>query len=167
MFAKKDADPAVAYEPTAERSRAQQMPSIISDGVEIVGDMIGETEVQVDGTVRGNLKAKRVMVGRTGTVDGSIKAETATIAGTVAGDITADNVTLESSARIKGGISVRGDMSMAAGARLEGKVSMKHNAGMTNEEKQASKPNGNAKPNGPVAANKVAASGSSMGRPAA
>ncbi|MDH3233873.1 MAG: polymer-forming cytoskeletal protein [Alphaproteobacteria bacterium] len=148
------------------------MPSIISEGVEIVGDMIGETEIQVDGSVRGNLKAKRVMIGRTGLVDGSIKAETVVIAGNVSGDTNAKNITLEASARIKGGVSVSGDLSMAAGARLEGKVTMKQ-GGMSHKDdadmkETAAKSNGSgSKPANMPTGNKPSGSEADMGRPAA
>jgi cytoskeletal protein CcmA (bactofilin family) len=175
MFSKKESGPAIEQNTVSERPRTQpqqQMPSIISEGVEIVGDMIGETEIQVDGSVRGNLKAKRVMIGRTGLVDGSIKADSVTIAGNVAGDTNAKNVTLEASARIKGGVTVSGDLSMAAGARLEGKVTMK-GADVAEKssigDKDAAKPNGSgSKPaNMPTTGAKPSGSESGLGRPAA
>ncbi|HUT51471.1 MAG TPA: polymer-forming cytoskeletal protein [Alphaproteobacteria bacterium] len=175
MFSKKEAGPTVEHSTVSERPRSQphqQMPSIISEGVEIVGDMIGETEIQVDGSVRGNLKAKRVMIGRTGLVDGSIKAETIIIAGNVSGDTNAKNITLEASARIKGGVNVSGDLSMAAGARLEGKVTMKQ-GGMSDkddadEKEAAAKPSGNgSRPTGMPAGNKPGGSETGIGRPAA
>lgn len=175
MFSKKEGGSAVEHNTVSERPRSQphqQMPSIISEGVEIVGDMIGETEIQVDGSVRGNLKAKRVMIGRTGLVDGSIKAETVIIAGNVSGDTNAKNITLETSARIKGGVTVSGDLSMAAGARLEGKVTMKQ-GGMSDkddadEKDAAAKSNGSSnKPSGMPAGNKPSGNVAGMGRPAA
>lgn len=175
MFSKKEVgSTAVEHSSVSERPRSQphqQMPSIISEGVEIVGDMIGETEIQVDGSVRGNLKAKRVMIGRTGLVDGSIKAETVIIAGNVSGDTNSKNITLEASARIKGGITVSGDLSMAAGARLEGKVTMKQ-GGMSqrddaDQKEAATKPNGGSKPANMPAGNKPSGSEAGMGRPAA
>lgn len=173
MFSKKESGSAIEQNTVSDRPRTQpqqQMPSIISEGVEIVGDMTGENEIQVDGAVRGNLKAKRVMVGRSGLVDGSIKADSVTIAGNVVGDTNAKNVTLEASARIKGGVTVGGDLSMAAGARLEGKVTMK---GADEAEKASAgdrntvaKPNGSGnKPSGMTSGSKSDEAG--MGRPAA
>ena len=176
MFSKKESSPAIEPKPVSERLRTQpqqqQMPSIISEGVEIVGDMTGENEIQVDGSVRGNLKAKRVMIGRSGLVDGSIKADSVTVAGNVVGDTNAKNVTLEASARIKGGVTVAGDLSMAAGARLEGKVTMKgadeaEKASAGNKDTVA-KPNGSGtKPTGMPTGSKPSGSESGMGRPAA
>jgi len=172
MFSKKESGPAIEQKTVSERPRTQpqqQMPSIISEGVEIVGDMIGETEIQVDGSVRGNLKAKRVMIGRTGLVDGSIKADSVTVAGNVIGDTNAKNITLEASARIKGGVSVSGDLSMAAGARLEGKVTMKGadigESSSTGDKETIAKPNGGSKPAGMSTGSKPSEAG--LGRPAA
>jgi len=147
MFPKKDADPTVEPSPAIDSPRAkQQMPSIISEGTEIVGDLIAETEIQVDGTVRGSLKANRVMIGRTGMVEGSIKADTVTIDGTISGNTVAKNAVLEANARIKGEITVIGDMTMAAGARLEGTVTMKH-AGLSEKHDADEKP-ARLQPNG-------------------
>lgn len=174
MFSKKEGGSAIEQNTVSERPRAQpqqqQMPSIISEGVEIVGDMTGENEIQVDGSVRGNLKAKRVMIGRTGLVDGSIKADSVTVAGNVVGDTNAKNVTLEASARIKGGVTVGGDLSMAAGARLEGKVTMKGadeaEKASAGERSTVAKPNGSgSKPSGMSSSGKP--DEASMGRPAA
>lgn len=175
MFSKKESGPAIEQNTVSERPRTQpqqQMPSIISEGVEIVGDMIGETEIQVDGAVRGNLKAKRVMIGRTGLVDGSIKADSVIIAGNVVGDTNAKNVTLEASARIKGGVTVGGDLSMAAGARLEGKVTMKvadiAEKSTAGDKDTVARPNGSGtKPTGLSTGAKPSGSESGMGRPAA
>jgi cytoskeletal protein CcmA (bactofilin family) len=160
MLAKTEADPTVEHGPAIDRPRGkQEMPSIISEGIEIVGDMIAETEIQVDGTVRGNLKANRVVIGRTGMVDGSIKADTVTIDGTISGETIAKNAALKANARIKGGITVSGDMSVAAGARLEGKVTMKHTWASgkhdTDGKPAASKPNGGNKPSDMPKANKL------------
>lgn len=175
MFSKKESGPAIEQNTVSERPRTQpqqQMPSIISEGVEIVGDMTGENEIQVDGSVRGNLKAKRVMIGRTGLVDGSIKADSVTVAGNVAGDTTAKNITLEASARIKGGVTVSGDLSMAAGARLEGKVTMKgadfDEKSEAGQKDSTAKPNGSgSKPSGMPTGAKPSGSDTGMGRPAA
>jgi cytoskeletal protein CcmA (bactofilin family) len=137
--------------PAANKPRAKQhMPSIISEGIEIVGDLIAETDIQVDGTVRGNLKANRVIVGRTGTIDGSIEADTATIDGTISGDTIAKTAVLEANARIKGAMMVSGDMTMTVGARLEGNVTMKHTRSLgehvADKKLAAAEPNGRCKP---------------------
>jgi len=137
--------------PAADKPRAKQhMPSIIAEGIEIVGDLMAETEIQVDGTVRGNLKANHVIIGHTGMVDGSIEAENATIDGTISGDTVAKYAALEANARIKGGITVSGDLTMVSGARLDGKVTMKHpgssGAHAADEKLSAATPNDGNKP---------------------
>jgi cytoskeletal protein CcmA (bactofilin family) len=102
-----------------------EVPSVIAEGIEIIGDLNAETEIQVNGTVRGNLKANRVIIGRTGMIDGSINADTVTIDGTILGNTIAKEAALEAHARIEGEITISGDMSMAAGARLQGAVTIK------------------------------------------
>jgi cytoskeletal protein CcmA (bactofilin family) len=151
MRPKIEAATGLEHGPAIDKPRTiQHMPSIIAEGFEIVGDLTAEAEIQVDGTVRGNLKANHVIIGRSGLVDGSIEAERATIDGTIFGDTNTKTAALEANARIKGAITVSGDMSMAVGARLEGNVAMKHAApsgGQDADNKRASaKPNGDNKP---------------------
>jgi cytoskeletal protein CcmA (bactofilin family) len=149
--------------PAADKPRAKQhMPSIIAEGIEIVGDLVAETDIQIDGTVRGNLKANRVIIGRTGMVDGSIEADTATIDGTISGDTIAKTAVLEANARIKGAITVSGAMTVAVGARLDGNVIMKH-AGSSGQH-VADKKLAAARPNG---RNESDSSQANTGRPAA
>jgi cytoskeletal protein CcmA (bactofilin family) len=136
--------------PAIDKPRTiQHMPSIIAEGIEIVGDLTAETEIQVDGIVRGNLKANHVIIGRSGLVDGSIEAERATIDGTIFGDTNTKTAALEANARIKGAITVSGDMTMAVGARLDGNLTMKQTGPSgehdVNNKLASAKPNGDNK----------------------
>jgi len=126
MLPKKYTQTGLEHGPPIDKPRKKQcIPSIIAEGIEIVGDLTAETEIQVDGTVRGNLKADHVIIGRTGLVEGSIEAERATIDGTVSGDTIAKTAALEANAQIMGGVMVSGDLTIVAGARLDGKLTNK------------------------------------------
>ena len=49
--------------------------SVIGDAAVIVGDLTSEGEIEVQGTVEGNIRSRRVKVGEGGEVHGEIVAE--------------------------------------------------------------------------------------------
>jgi len=64
--------------------------SIIAAGMEVVGDIVAEGIVKVEGAVRGNLRvARQVLVAKGGLVEGDIQTREAIIGGEVRGGITA------------------------------------------------------------------------------
>ena len=97
------------------------VPSIISPDLEIVGDLKSDGEIQIDGTVKGDIKAHMLTVGEQGKVDGSTVAETVRIFGTVNGRVQAKTVRLDKSARVTADISHE-TLTIEAGAYFEGKV---------------------------------------------
>ncbi len=97
------------------------VPSIISPDLEIVGDLKSDGEIQIDGTVKGDIKAHMLTVGDQGKIDGSTVAETVRIFGTVSGRVQAKTVRLDKSARVTADISHE-TLTIEAGAYFEGKV---------------------------------------------
>ena len=101
---------------SAERPVA---PSIISTDLQINGDLISAGEIQVDGTIRGDIQAKILMIGEPALVEGEVVAETLTVFGTIKGQIKARSVSLAKSAEVTGDI-LHQDLSIEKGAFLEG-----------------------------------------------
>ncbi len=97
------------------------VPSIISPDLEIVGDLKSDGEIQIDGTVKGDIKAHMLTVGEQGKIDGSTVAETVRIFGTVNGRVQAKTVRLDKSARVTADITHE-TLTIEAGAYFEGKV---------------------------------------------
>ena len=97
------------------------VPSIISPDLKIVGDLKSDGEIQIDGTVKGDIKAHMLTVGEQGKVDGSTVAETVRIFGTVNGRVQAKTVRLDKSARVTADISHE-TLTIEAGAYFEGKM---------------------------------------------
>ncbi len=97
------------------------VPSIISPDLEIVGDLKSDGEIQIDGTVKGDIKAHMLTVGEQGKVDGSTVAETVRIFGTVNGRVQAKTVRLDKSARVTADITHE-TLTIEAGAYFEGQV---------------------------------------------
>lgn len=101
---------------TKDRDR---IPSIISQSLHIVGDLVSEGDVQVDGIVEGDVSARSVTVSEGAAIKGEIKAESVVIRGAVEGQITANQVELGRTAEVSGDI-LHVELSIDTGAFLEG-----------------------------------------------
>ena len=117
MFSKsKKASGSVVKEQPAPKSAP---PSIISADLKIVGDLSSDGEVQIDGTVDGDIRTKSLLVGETANIKGEIVADSVFIHGSVSGQIRAKDVTLAKSAHMVGDI-LHENLSIETGAFLEG-----------------------------------------------
>lgn len=87
--------------------------------LKITGDVVTVGEVHVSGMVKGDVAAKQLTIGETGTVIGSIEAETAMVAGTLTGRLAATKVVLASTARVVADIT-HVSLSIEPGAVFEG-----------------------------------------------
>lgn len=96
-----------------------RVPSIISSSLRIVGDLVSEGDVQVDGLIEGDVKARTLTVSEGAAVHGQINADEVCIRGKVEGQITAQKVELGHSARVSGDV-VHVELSIESGAFLEG-----------------------------------------------
>lgn len=94
-------------------------PSIISTDMKIVGDLTSEGEIQVDGTVEGDIQSKHLLIGEPARITGEITAEVVEIYGTVHGQIRATAVSLAKTAHVVGDI-LHENLSIEKGAFLEG-----------------------------------------------
>jgi cytoskeletal protein CcmA (bactofilin family) len=72
-------DPSVATLLTAERS------SVISEGVQLNGDITTPGSLHINGRLNGNIQAQRVVIGREGSVVGNINAAVVTVSGYIDG----------------------------------------------------------------------------------
>jgi len=94
-------------------------PSIISADLVITGNLVSEGEIQVDGTVKGDIQSKDLLVGETALIEGEIMAENLRVHGKVVGQIKALNVSLAKSSHVIGDI-LHDNLSIETGAFLEG-----------------------------------------------
>jgi cytoskeletal protein CcmA (bactofilin family) len=99
----------------------RMVPSIISADLKITGNLESAGEIQVDGHVAGDIRAKILLVGSSAKVDGEIFAETLRVHGNVNGQITAKFVNLAKTARVIGDIHHE-NLSIQEGAFLEGRM---------------------------------------------
>ncbi|MCR4314089.1 MAG: polymer-forming cytoskeletal protein [Candidatus Uhrbacteria bacterium] len=99
--------------------------TIIAQGVRVEGDFHSQGDVIIDGEVAGTVETQSALtVGETAKIHADVKAKSAIVAGEVIGNIfVAEMLELLATSHIKGDI-VTSRISVAAGARINGKVSM-------------------------------------------
>lgn len=109
--------------PTAPAEPPRKSPkvaSLISGDITVEGGVTGDGELQIDGTVRGDVRVGRLTIGETGHVEGSVYAEAAEIRGRVVGSVTAKQVRLYGTAYIDGDITHE-QLAMETGAFFQGR----------------------------------------------
>ena len=93
--------------------------SIIGTDVRVIGDIITEGEMQIDGRVDGDITCKTLVIGPDAHIAGEIKTATVHIHGEVAGRLTADHVTIGRTGKVTGDIC-HGTLEIHSGAQVEG-----------------------------------------------
>lgn len=102
------------------RAGTAPTPSIVGSDVHIEGNVKTIGELQLDGSITGDLSCGSLVMGESGMVDGTIAAETVTVRGAVKGEIRAKSVRLEKSAVVEGDV-YHESLSVEAGAKLTGR----------------------------------------------
>lgn len=90
--------------PEAPGSSKDAPPSLISANLQIVGNLRSQGEVQIDGTVDGDVSANALTIGERATINGEIVADDVVVRGRVNGRIRARKVQLAKSAHVVGDI---------------------------------------------------------------
>jgi cytoskeletal protein CcmA (bactofilin family) len=120
MFSKVNSVPAAWSAGASIEIPEDEESSVIGDAAKIVGDLTSEGEIEVRGTVEGNIRSRKVKVGEGGEVHGEIVAEAVDIHGLVEGPVVAAIVSVARTARVIGHITHR-ELSIEPGAYLEGR----------------------------------------------
>lgn len=99
--------------------------SVVAPGMTILGDVMCDGTVRVEGKIEGSIKAtKSVVVGKDGRVTGDIETQDVVVAGTVVGTVVgASRVELQETCKIEGDIRSR-RIKLDEGGRIEGRLHM-------------------------------------------
>jgi cytoskeletal protein CcmA (bactofilin family) len=95
-------------------------PSVISADMHILGNIISDGFLDIDGKIEGNVKCRSATVRPNGLVRGDIQTDVIHVYGRVEGQIKSRNVSLYSSARVTGTI-MHESLSIEDGAFVDGK----------------------------------------------
>ncbi len=95
------------------------VPSIISRGLTITGNLVSDGELQIDGRVEGDIHCVSLVVGLSGEVIGEVYASSMRLHGQLTGQVRADSVFLAATARMVGDVHHQ-SLAIEPGAFLQG-----------------------------------------------
>jgi cytoskeletal protein CcmA (bactofilin family) len=113
--------------------------SVIGSDVTIKGDVSASADLHVDGTIEGDITCASLVQGETSTITGGIAAETARLAGKVAGSIRARELVILRSAQIDGDVHYEA-LTIEQGAQVDGRFA--HGARSRSSDTAPAKPMG-------------------------
>ena len=117
MFSKK---PDTPKSPAARPMASGSTFSVIGADVVIKGDIHASADLHVDGRVEGDIACASLVQGEGGHVEGAIRAESARLAGTVTGSISARELVVLRTARVNGDVHYDA-LTIEQGAEVEGR----------------------------------------------
>ena len=119
MFSKSRKEPVELATSEAKSFGKSATPSVISSDMKILGSVESRGDLQIDGTIDGDVASRVVTVSEGATIRGSVSAETVRIGGTVKGGVNAKTVALLRTAKVDGDITHQ-SLSIETGANFEG-----------------------------------------------
>ncbi len=123
--AAKPAAPASPASPSGEFKASAPKPkppaSLLSADLHITGNLKTSGDIQVEGTVEGDIRAHLLTVGESATIKGEVSADDVIVNGRVVGRVRGLKVRLTASARVEGDI-IHKTIAIESGAHFEGSV---------------------------------------------
>lgn len=113
------AKPATDYAAAGAKTKAGV--SVLSADLTVVGNLRTTGDIQVEGTVEGDIRAHLLTVGESATIRGEIMADDIVVNGRVIGRVRGLKVRLTSTARVEGDI-IHKTIAIESGAHFEGSV---------------------------------------------
>lgn len=101
--------------------KAKPAASVLSSDLTVVGNLKTTGDIQVEGTVEGDIRAHLLTVGETATIRGEVVADDIVVNGRVIGRVRGLKVRLTSTARVEGDI-IHKTIAIESGAHFEGTV---------------------------------------------
>jgi cytoskeletal protein CcmA (bactofilin family) len=108
-----------APSPSGAASGARGVPTIISADMVVEGNFKTSGDIQVEGTITGQIEAGRLVLAESGVINGNVTAETARICGTLNGCVTGGSITLTATAKLTGDV-YHDVLAIEAGGLLDG-----------------------------------------------
>ena len=101
------------------KTRPASEPSRISSALKVTGQLESDEDIQIDGHIEGDIRARKVTIGAGATVKGTVFGEDVEVSGTVTGKVEATSVVLSKSARMSGDV-IHKALQIEKGAYIDG-----------------------------------------------
>ncbi len=101
--------------------KAKPPASVLSADLHVTGNMKTTGDIQVEGTVEGDIRAHLLTIGETATIKGEVVADDVVVNGRIVGRVRGLKVRLTSTARVEGDI-IHKTIAIESGAHFEGSV---------------------------------------------
>lgn len=105
----------------ASPPKAKPPASVLSSDLHISGNLKTTGDIQVEGTIEGDIRAHLLTIGESATVKGEVIADDVVINGRIVGRVRGLKVRLTSTARVEGDI-IHKTIAIESGAHFEGSV---------------------------------------------
>lgn len=119
--AKPAAPTASAAAPAPSAPKAKPPASVLSQDLHVTGNIKTTGDIQVEGTVEGDIRAHLLTIGETATIKGEVIADDIVINGRIIGRVRGLKVRLTATARVEGDI-IHKTIAIESGAHFEGSV---------------------------------------------
>ncbi len=120
MFSKKPDESGPSSPPMARSSASGSTFSVIGSDVVIRGNIEATADLHIDGRVEGDIACASLVQGEGSHVEGAIEAQTARLAGTITGSISARELVVLKTAKISGDVHYDA-LTIEQGAEVEGR----------------------------------------------
>ncbi len=119
--------------------KAKPPASVLSSDLTVTGNMKTTGDIQVEGTVEGDIRAHLLTVGEGATIRGEVMADDVVVNGRIVGRVRGLKVRLSSSARVEGDI-IHKTIAIESGAHFEGSVQRQDDPLTTSKSAAAAAP---------------------------
>jgi cytoskeletal protein CcmA (bactofilin family) len=107
------------FKPSAPKPKPPA--SVLSADLHITGNLRTTGDIQVEGTVEGDIRAHLLTIGETATIKGEVTADDVVVNGRIVGRVRGLKVRLTATARVEGDI-IHKTIAIESGAHFEGSV---------------------------------------------
>jgi cytoskeletal protein CcmA (bactofilin family) len=118
-------DSAPEFRPAAPAPAAAHKPkpptSVLASDISITGNVRSSGDIQIEGTIDGDVRAQVLIVGESASVKGEVVAEEIVVHGRVVGRLRGARIRLSATARVEGDL-VHKTLAIENGAQFEGSV---------------------------------------------
>ena len=124
-------------EPETEKKKVKDSSSslMIGEGVTITGTIKADNEVNIQGTIDGDIDCNSVTINQSGNVKGKVQTETMTVEGKVEGEININSILhIKSQGSVSGKVFY-GDIQIDEGGKLLGEINFKEQVEKEEESK--------------------------------